>query len=80
MQNSTLGDSSQESQLDTNERQQRNEQILKNVTFDHNGNPLTVLAPDLAKFANYNRIQPKYKFTDKTPELPSNTFVVEETK
>ena len=83
-QNSTLDDSSLEIQLDNklnmDKLQKRNEQIFQNVTFDHKGNPLTVLAPDLTKSACYKKIEPKFKFTDKVPEAPPAALVVEEKK
>ena len=46
--------------------QRRNEQIFKHLTFDGQGNPLSINEPDLEKMA-HNYINPRFKVTRKRP-------------
>ena len=46
-----------EPSIDRAEDQRRNEQIFKHLTFDGQGNPLSITEPDLDKI-NHNNINP----------------------
>ena len=66
---STLNTRESERSVEVEYNQRKNEMIFKHLTFDCQGNPLSIHEPDLEKFI-HNQIAPRYKVTKyKPPEL-----------
>lgn len=51
-----------ENTLDKDENTRQNEKIFKGLTFDGQGNPLTIAEPNMDNL-NPSHVQPKYKVT-----------------